>query len=218
MSRPADNVRAIDGRRPGRRGRETRERLLECAAERLEKASYRDIKVTDIARCAQTSPATFYQYFESVEDAIFALAEDMASEGESLTEHVQHANWRGKAAGESALGLVDGFLHLWEEHRAVLRVVDLATLEGDNRFYSIRTTFLNHVTLALRDVIERFKADGRHPPDLDSMAHASSVVSMLAHAAQHRYGFEFWGIRTDDMRLSLARIVCWSVTGRRPPD
>jgi hypothetical protein len=39
---------------------------------------------------------------------------------------------------------------------------------------------------------------------------------MLAHVAQHRYGFEFWGIRTDDIRKSLARILYTSVTGKKP--
>ena len=60
-------LRASDGRVPGRRGRATREKLLSCTAQLLEKNSYRDLKVIDIARCAGTSPATFYQYFNDVE-------------------------------------------------------------------------------------------------------------------------------------------------------
>ena len=40
---------------------------------------------------------------------------------------------------------------------------------------------------------------------------------MLAHVAPHRYGFEFWGIRTADVRVAMARIIYWGVTGQRPP-
>ena len=76
-----DQLRASDGRVPGRRGRATRQRLLDCTAEMLRTTSYRAIKVIDIAREAGTSPATFYQYFPDVESAILVLADDMVAKG-----------------------------------------------------------------------------------------------------------------------------------------
>jgi AcrR family transcriptional regulator len=215
---PVVELRAVDGRVPGRRGRATRDRLLKCTAKLLEKTSYRDITVIDIAQCAGTSPATFYQYFQDVNEAIAVLAGAMAEQGVRLTELIASSKWRGRAAFESSLALVDGFLDLWEEHRAVLRVVDLATLEGDLRFQNIRTRLLNQVTNALQEVISEAKRDGHHPRDLDPTAQAASIVSMLAHVASHRYGFEFWGIKLGDMRFALGRIVAWSITGRRPTE
>jgi AcrR family transcriptional regulator len=210
------DVRAVDGRQPGRRGRATRERLLGCTADLLEKTSFRDLTVIDIARCAGTSPATFYQYFADVQAAVLVLASAMAEEGKELTALIREADWRGRAGHRTATELVDGVLGLWERHRAVLRVVDLSTAEGDLRFQNIRTHLLNEVTSELRDVIQTFK--DRHPPDLDPMAQAAALVSMLVHVAAHRYGYEFWGIRLDDVRRSVARIVYTSVTGRRPPN
>jgi AcrR family transcriptional regulator len=209
-------VRAIDGRTPGRRGRATRDKLLQCTAELLEKSSYRDLTVIDIARCAGTSPATFYQYFEDIEAAILVLADRMASNGRSLTVLIQDSDWKGRGGPATALALVDEFLGFWERHRAILRVVDLATAEGDLRFQNIRTHLLNEVTLGLRDVIEDFRSTGKHPKEIDSMAQAATLVSMLAHVAQHRYGFEFWGIRMDDVRRSLASITYGGVTGKKP--
>lgn len=211
------DLRAADGRLPGRRGRATRERLLRCTEELLQKTSYRDLTVIEIARRAGVSPATFYQYFPDVEAAILVLARAMAANGAQLTSRIQASTWKGRDGYQAALALVEGFLDLWERHRAVLRVVDLSTLEGDLRFRNIRTHLLNEVTVALRDVVEHFRAAGHHPADLDPMAQAASLVSMLAHVASHRYGFEFWGIRTDRMRRSIARITWWSVTGKRPP-
>lgn len=211
----ANEVRAVDGRTPGRRGRATRDRLLHCTSELLEKNSYRDLTVIDIARCAGCSPATFYQYFEDVEGSILVLADQMASNGKSLTALIHDSDWKGRGGPTTALALVDEFLDFWERHRAILRVVDLATAEGDLRFQNMRTHLLNEVTLGLRHVIEDFRATGKHPRETDSMAQAATVVSMLAHVAQHRYGFEFWGIRMDDMRRSLASILFAAVTGRK---
>jgi AcrR family transcriptional regulator len=217
MGELEEELRAADGRVPGRRGRATRQRLLEQTEAMLQASSFRDLKVVDIARGAGTSPATFYQYFPDVESAILMLAEQMAVSGGSLAELVREQSWKGKSAYPAAEGLVDGVLEFWETHRPVLRVVDLATDEGDQRFRQIRARMLNGLTLALVEVIEELKRSSRHPDDLDPMATAGVLVSMLAHVAAHRYGFEFWGIRTDDLRRSMARVVHTTVTGQRPP-
>jgi AcrR family transcriptional regulator len=213
----SDDLVAADGRVPGRRGRATRTKLLACTRDMLTTTSYRDVKVIDIAREAGTSPATFYQYFADVEAAILVLAEEMAQEGAHLTEIITKGSWKGRAAYETALLLVDDLLEFWDEHRPVLRVMDLATDEGDHRFQKIRVHLLNDITNALADVARASQARGGLPPDLDPMAVAGTLVSMLAHTAAHQYGFEFWGIRTAQLRESMARPVSWGVTGITPP-
>jgi AcrR family transcriptional regulator len=218
MSDTADDadLRAADGRVPGRRGRATRQRLLECTRDMLTTSTYRDVKVIDIARDAGTSPATFYQYFADVEAAVLVLAEEMAQQGQHLTEIITDGSWAGPDAIATSLELVDAILEFWDRHRPVLRVMDLATDEGDGRFQKIRVRLLNDITNALADVTRRSQAAGGVPKGLDPMAVAGSLVSMLAHTAAHQYGFEFWGIRTAKLREAMARQVSWGVTGIPP--
>jgi AcrR family transcriptional regulator len=211
-----DDLRAADGRLPGRRGRATRQRLLECTAEMLRTTSYRSVKVIDIARAAGTSPATFYQYFGDVEAAILVLAQEMAHDGERLVRLVAEGNWRGKPGYQTSLELTDAFFDFWDEHRPVLRVVDLSTAEGDNRFRNIWVRLLNAVTTELAAIIAAFQAEGKNL-GVDPVAQGGVLVTMLANAAAHHYGFEFWGIRTADVRISVARHVYWGATGQRPP-
>jgi AcrR family transcriptional regulator len=206
----AEPLRAVDGRVPGRRGRATRDKLLRATTELLAKRSYRDLTVVEIAKRARTSTATFYQYFSDVEAAIAELAHELGEEGPRLVEIIGNGAWRTDGY-EPALELVDAFIDLWERHRAILRVVDLATTEGDLRFRNIRTHLLSQVTDALRDAIVK-ASDGKTEP----RAQAAALVSLLAHVAEHRYGFEFWGIRLDDMRRSTARLVAWGINGREP--
>ena len=213
-----ESLRAADGRVPGRRGRATRQRLLECTGEMLTTTSYRDVKVIDIAREAGTSPATFYQYFADVEGAILVLAEEMAQQGAHLTAIITDGSWSGPAAADTALQLVDAFLSFWDDNRAVLRVMDLATDEGDGRFQKIRVGLLNDITKSLADVTRASIVARQLPKGIDPMATAGILVSMLAHVAAHQYGFEFWGIRTKDLRTSMARQVSWGVSGIVPPD
>lgn len=206
---------AMDGRVLGRRGQATRRKLLDCTRDALSREPYRDVKVVDIARRAGTSPATFYQYFPDVEHAVLILSEEIAHETDRLVELVGH-EWEGSAGTDTARHLVRGFLDHWERHRPVLRVVELATEQGDLRFQHLRVRALNNVTRALAEVITGFQRSGTVPTDVDAMATAGSLVAMLAHTSAHRYGFEFWGIRTADVETALTRIVYWTVTGQKP--
>jgi AcrR family transcriptional regulator len=210
------SLRASDGRVPGRRGLATRQKLLDCTAEMLRSTSYRDLKVIDIAREAGTSPATFYQYFGDVEAAILVLGQEMAEDSERLVEMVKESNWRGKPGYETALEFADTFIHFWDQHRPVLRVVDLSTDEGDRRFRSIRVKWLNNLTRAFATVTESFQGEGKNV-GFDPMANAGVLVTMIANVAAHHFGFEFWGIKTADVRVALARHIYWGVTGQRPP-
>src|SRR5580692_3390132 len=84
----AGDVATTDGRVPGERGRQTRQRLLDATIELLTTTSWRSVKVTDIARRARTSPATFYQYFGNVDEAIRVLAEGVVDQAALLSELV----------------------------------------------------------------------------------------------------------------------------------
>ena len=212
-----DEPRAADGRVPGRRGQATRQRLLDCTADMLRTTSYRDLKVVDIAREAGTSPATFYQYFPDVESAILVLADEMVSTGvEQFADLVTANSWKGKAGYEGAEALAGAMLTFWATHQPVLRVIDLATDEGDPRFANIRIHLLNDLNNALSAAASKHQKAGKGQPDIDSQAIAGVLVAMLAHVSAHRLGFELWGVRADDLQATMARIVYWSVTGQKP--
>ncbi|HEX2576214.1 MAG TPA: TetR family transcriptional regulator [Aquihabitans sp.] len=212
-----EEPRAADGRVPGRRGRATRQKLLDRAAEMLRTTSYRDLKVVDIAREAGTSPATFYQYFPDVESAILVLADEMVTVGVERFATLAATSWKGRSGYAGAEALAGGMLAFWEEHQPVLRVVDLATEEGDARFANVRTRLLNDLNNTLAAAARDQQKQGRGQPDLDPNAIAGVLVAMLAHVSAHRLGFEFWGVRTDSLRTAMARIIFWSVTGQKPP-
>ena len=210
-----DLIATTDGRVPGRRGRATRQRLLECTTELLVATPWRSIKVIDIAREAGTSPATFYQYFENVEAAITVLAEELV-EGAGELAGLVDGDWSEGASWTTAVAVVQGFMDYWETNRAVFRVVELTTVEGDLRFQGLRVRALNAVTVTLARVIAT-TSDGS-PAGSDPMAAAGTLIAMLAQVAGHRYGFEFWGIRTASLVDSQARMLHWAVTGRPAPE
>ena len=116
---------AIDGRALGRRGVQTRARLLEATEKLLDDYGIRDLRVVEIARLVGTSPATFYQYFRDVEDAVLALAEVAGDDVAPLARYLDQP-WRAGKGLDDARALVDGFFDYWDRHRPVLRTRNLA--------------------------------------------------------------------------------------------
>ena len=201
------DLRASDGRVPGRRGLATRQKMLDATGILLDTVAYRDLKVVDIAREAGTSPATFYQYFPDVEAAMLARAADLGDAWyEDLSKLVTNRDWEGAPAG-SAHRVADGMLEFWTLHKPVLRVLDMASMEGDLRFREIRTNLLAGATKALMDL-----AAERHIPG-DPMASAGVVVGMLAHVANHQHGLERWGVSHDVLVDTVAGIIRRTILG-----
>jgi AcrR family transcriptional regulator len=206
---------ASDGRVLGPRGLATRTRLIECTAALVARTPYSDLRVTDVARAAGTSPATFYQYFVDIDAALLELAQQTAEVGSQLAGVISERSWKGEAAYASACELVEDFLHFWQNHLPVLRVVDLLTEEGDARFRQARVHMLNGITNALASAIRAANPAAAQGGQAEPMATASALVSMLAHVAAHREGMEHWRIDVAQLQDAMARLIYWGVAS--PP-
>ncbi len=210
----SDEPRAADGRVPGRRGLATRQRLLDVTRQMVETSSYRDLKVVDIARAADASPATFYQYFADVESAVLVLAAEMAETGATeLHDLISNRSWDVDEVDQTVAAVADGFIDFWDDHASLIRVMDLAALEGDERFRDLRTWLLGGPNSALQKVVARsIKADlvakGTNPK-----APAGVMISMLAHVAAHVDGFAEYGADRSALRDTMARQLRWAMIG-----
>jgi AcrR family transcriptional regulator len=204
---------AIDGRALGRRGALTRRRLLKSTAQLLETHGVRDLRVVDIAREVGTSPATFYQYFRDVEDAVLSLAdavgEDLAPIGELLVQPWSDTDGLGVARE-----LVESFIEYWDAHRAILRTRNLAAQEGDRRFRDVRNEALRPLREGLAAKVAESQQLGRVPPELSPVAAASALAAMLERMAAFHSDLEAYGASRADVVETTARIVFQTVTGR----
>jgi AcrR family transcriptional regulator len=198
---------ALDGRALGKRGAETRRRLLDATATRLGSSGLRDLRVVDIAREVGTSPATFYQYFRDVEEAVLALAEAVGEQTAPLVE-VLDEQWEGDAGLEHARQLVDGFLRYWDDHRAVLRTRNLAAQEGDQRFRDVRNQALQPITEGLSRKVAESGAPGLAP-----YAAAAALVAMMERMAAFHVDLEAYGASRADVVETTARIIHRTVAG-----
>jgi len=210
---PALSPSALDGRQLGRRGAETRRRLLDATAELLETHGVRDLRVVDVARAVGTSPATFYQYFRDVEEAVLALAADVGDEMDHLAAIVAEP-WRGNTGLGHAREVVSRFIAFWDEHRAVLRTRNLAAQEGDQRFRDVRNEFLRPLTESVELKVSEAQADGKVDESMTPYAAAAALVAMLERMAAFHGDLEAYGVDRDALVETTARILFQTVTGR----
>lgn len=203
---------ALDGRSLGKRGAATRKRLLEATAALLETRGVRDLRVVDIARHVGTSPATFYQYFRDVEQAVLTIAadvgEDLAPVGELLARP-----WSDRDGLDSARELVEAFVTYWDDHRAVLRTRNLAAQEGDQRFRRVRIESLRPLREGLAAKVGEAQRAGRVAAEITPMAAAAALASMMERMAAFHLELEQWGVNRRELVETTARIVYQTVTG-----
>jgi AcrR family transcriptional regulator len=209
-----DGVVALDGRSLGKRGALTRRRLLDATARLLESHGVRDLRVVDIAREVGTSPATFYQYFRDVEEAVLVLAAEVGEETAPLSQLLARP-WKGLAGLDDARALVEGFIRFWDGHRAVLRTRNLAAQEGDARFRDVRNASLLPLTEGLAARVRDSQAAARVGPEVSPVAAAAALVAMMERMAAFHIDLEPLGASRRDVVETVARIVHQTVVGRR---
>ncbi len=137
-------------------------------------------------------------------------------QGAGTLAELVDGDWSEDASWDTAAAVVEGFMAYWERqpgrvpggrarHRGGRPALPGAAGARPQRRH--RHPGPGH----------RLRAGAQRPAGTDAMAVAGTLISMLAHVAAHRYGFEFWGIRTTAMVDTQARVLHWAVTGRPAP-
>jgi AcrR family transcriptional regulator len=164
------------GQKMGRKGAETRARLMKATANLLEKRSIMELSVADIAAAAGTSSSAFYVYFDDVNEVALAIAQSI----EQITPEIEallSSAWSEEDASAKALALVKAYVAYWQEHHAILRIRNLAADEGDKRFEEIRHASVERVHTLLSQRIE--EADNGFDPS----SGASAVLVLIERVA-----------------------------------
>lgn len=134
-SRPVKTGRS--GGALGRKGLETRARLLQAATRLLQVQSAVSLTATAIAQEAETSLATLYVYFGDVSDILFVLAEEASAAITDVLATLEAWDPRGDNTG-GARCFLDAYRAYWTRHHAVLVLRNMESDRGDARFADIR--------------------------------------------------------------------------------
>ncbi len=176
-------IRNLHGQKMGRKGRETRQRIMDVTLEMLKSRSYKDLTVSDVAFEADVSSSTFYVYFEDIEDVLFACVQAAALDLDPLYE-ILGEEWTRDNLQANIRKFVDIYNELWEKYRIELRVRNLEADQGNLRFLNLRIETTRGILQALGKKIAQINPSLENPQQIAIAMHAA----MGALAAQHDIG------------------------------
>lgn len=117
----------------GNKGRETRALLMATARSLLDKVSPLSLSAATISKEAGTSPATFYVYFDNVEDILWALCDAISEDVSHLLEDESTLRV-DERLDEDALAFVRGYCEIWAHHGPLLLYRNMEADRGNKRF------------------------------------------------------------------------------------
>lgn len=87
MSTTTPQYRTVTGRVIGPDGKDRREILLERVEEHVSSTSWHKASVIEVSRMAECSPATFYQYWKTLEAAVAEIIKNKTKKQKPLGRH-----------------------------------------------------------------------------------------------------------------------------------
>jgi AcrR family transcriptional regulator len=215
------------GRPLGARALQTRQRILDATVAELDSKPMRDLRVIDIARRVGSSPATFYQYFKDIEDAVLQLAEQATSRTPIVVDAI-HGEWSGREGFERAKVFVSRGIQHWRDYGPILRVRNNASDEGDERFNEVRLQAIIPMINAFAEEIEASERrasesnDPQSPADedlplgrIDPRAGAMVTFAMLDRFWMYHDRMIARGISHEDLVETGATILQFIMTARK---
>lgn len=165
----------------GRKGLETRQRLLDAALSALQASRGDALTVAQVAQLAQTSPPTFYLYFNDVDDAICMLAEQTSDDLAELPTFVRK-KWPAAKYRERARTLISTYFRIMRLNREVLQYRNAAADRGDARFIKARLQGAWPLIEALADKMLQVDPEASRTR-VQALAQASVVVTAMERLA-----------------------------------
>ena len=203
---------ATDGREIGERAMATRHRLLDATRSLLAREGLYELKLVDITREIGASPATFYQYFTDIDDALLCLCDAVEDASKNLVGLLE-GPWTSVDDFSQAEEFVRAYMKYWDEHRPVLRVRNLKAEEGDKVFRNKRRGTQVPMLKSLSALVKPNIDAGRLPADTDVVATSAAMLAMLDRLTYYSDGLSSRGTGQAELSDTMTRILFHSVTG-----
>src|SRR5690606_6995617 len=130
-------------------------------------------------------------------------------------ETIVNRDWLAPGAAAAALAFVECYTALWNRHRTIYIVRNLAAEEGDTRFYHARMTQAKPMMDALSRQVERAQAAGRVPEHLSPRSCAGTLLMMLERlSAIGPMSYHSDGVGFADLKAAAAHNIVMMLGAR----
>lgn len=164
---PREVSHNLNGQRLGRKGRDTRDRIIAVAQEIVANEDEAQITISEVARRANLRMASLYVYFADLTELGLALLEPVMAEAETSYLETLREHWPDAELGKRCEEFVQGFYGSWQRNSGILHLRNTMADRKDSRM-------TEHRINSARPVIALLAKQMGHDPD----AHGSAAVGM----------------------------------------
>ena len=184
---------------PTVKGQRRRDELLKAAQDVFEREGYFDTRVTDIVTQAHVSHGTFYVYFDSKDDILRCLIDQLVEElyvGSTEEEGLHEAS-----AYAQLEATIRQFMAVYKANAKMMRILE-QVVAFDDEVREIRLGIILRFTERIKAAIVAFQARGGDP-DLDPAHAAQALGGMVGD-----YAFACYVLKQDiDERVAIATMA-----------
>ena len=123
----------LAGQRLGRKGRDTRDRIIAAAAELLAEADSETFSMSAIARRASLGMTSLYNYFTDQTELLLAVLEPVMATAESAYLGQLRDQWPDQDLAERCKAFVLAYHSFWAQHSRLLHLRNHMADNGDPR-------------------------------------------------------------------------------------
>jgi len=199
----ASELPARTGRPPvSARGVRTREALVRAARQVFERDGFLDARITDIAAAAGVAAGSFYTYFNSKDDVLGAVIEQ-------VNEEMLHPRLRAFAERDDPVSVIEAanrsYLAAYRRNAKLMALMEqVAHIDEDFRRIRLRRAraFIERNAQA----IEQLQQQGLADPELDAQLAAQALSAMVGRMAYFRYVQGLGSASVDSLAKTLTRL------------
>ena len=186
----------LNGQRLGRKGRDTRDRIIAAAHEILAEQSGAMLTLSEVARRTSLRMGSLYLYFADLTELVLAMLEPVMATAEEAYVAMVRARWSDNELGERTYGFVCAYHRFWTEHSDLLHLRNSMSDRNDERMMIHRVRAAQSV---MRLMVEQMDGD-LNQPESPAFSMATALMTGLERVAT---------VTTDASLQALIRAPVW---------
>jgi AcrR family transcriptional regulator len=148
-SLPPVSTHNLNGQRLGRKGRDTRDRIIAAAQTLLDGPRSSPLTLSAVAREASLGMTSLYNYFGDLTELLLAMLEPVMVEAEEAYVRKLRTRWPDESLNYECRAFVQAFYGFWQRHSRLLHLRNSLAANQDDRMAS-------HRVLSATPVIQLF--------------------------------------------------------------
>ncbi len=131
-------ARNLNGQKLGRKGRDTRQRILNAAAEIVAEGTADQVSLSAIARRASLGMTSLYLYFNDLTELLLALLDPVVDGAREEFADLLGKHWEDDRLGEHCREFLEAFYRFWAGNSRLLHLRNSMADAGDDRMAMAR--------------------------------------------------------------------------------